>query len=189
MKIKQLFGYGLLIKSLPKYRVSDCICVWLILVSLNASAQYKAKLTAKNPQKCLPTPTKITKISMKTQSEKSEKNVLQQPLQQAGTSPRTGFYRDGFCSTGPDDLGVHVVASVVTDEFLQFSKSRGNDLITPYPLYDFPGLKAGDKWCLCASRWREALNAGVAPPVILEATHEKALDFVSLEDLKTHQAR
>lgn len=112
-------------------------------------------------------------------------NVLGKPLEIAGTKPITGFYRDGFCATGPEDKGVHVVAAVVTDEFLQFSKSRGNDLISPNPLYGFPGLKANDKWCLCASRWKEAYDAGVAPPVILEATHEKALRFATLDELKS----
>ncbi len=116
---------------------------------------------------------------------KHGKNILETDLQIAGTSPITGFYRDGYCSTGIDDVGVHVVAAVLTDEFLQFSKAQGNDLITPNSRYGFPGLKAGDKWCLCAARWKEALKAGVAPPVILEATHEKTLDFVTLEEIKS----
>ncbi len=98
----------------------------------------------------------------------------------------TGFYRDGFCHTGPGDIGLHTVCVVVTDEFLQFSRRRGNDLITPAPDYQFPGLKAGDKWCLCVSRWAEALEAKMAPPVVLEATHASALEFVSLEDLQAH---
>ena len=117
-------------------------------------------------------------------TKKGEKNVLGTDLQIAGKSPLTGFYRDGFCSTGDLDVGVHVVAAVVTDKFLQYSKARGNDLITPYPAYGFPGLKAGDKWCLCAARWKEAYDAGVAPPVILEATHEKALEYVTIEQLR-----
>ena len=120
---------------------------------------------------------------------KHGKNILKTELQIAGTSPITGFYRDGYCSTGADDMGVHVVAAVLTDEFLQFSKAQGNDLITPNPLYGFPGLKAGDKWCLCAARWKEAFKAGVAPPVLLEATHEKALEFVTLEEIKSVNVR
>ena len=121
---------------------------------------------------------------MKNRSKTGEKNVLGSDLQIAGTNPLTGYYRDGFCSTGESDRGVHVIAATITDEFLQFSKSKGNDLITPIPEYNFPGLKAGDCWCLCALRWKEAFDAGVAPPVILEATHEKALKFATIEELK-----
>jgi uncharacterized protein (DUF2237 family) len=98
----------------------------------------------------------------------------------------TGFYRDGSCHTGPQDVGTHVVCARVTQAFLEFSVARGNDLVTPVPQFHFPGLNPGDKWCLCALRWKEALDAGVAPPVVLAATHEKALDFVALEDLKRH---
>ena len=115
-----------------------------------------------------------------------EKNVFGGKLETCCTSPMTGFYRDGCCRTGPQDLGLHVICAEVTEEFLQFSKARGNDLSTPNPEYDFPGLKSGDRWCLCALRWKEALDAGVAPPVILAATHELALEVVSLEDLKRH---
>ena len=121
---------------------------------------------------------------MKNRTKTGEKNVLGSDLQIAGTNPLTGYYRDGFCSTGESDRGVHVIAATLTDEFLQFSKSMGNDLITPIPEYNFPGLKAGDCWCLCALRWKEAFDAGVAPPVILEATHEKALEFATIEALK-----
>lgn len=96
----------------------------------------------------------------------------------------TGFYRTGSCDTGPEDRGVHVVCAQMTPAFLNFSRDRGNDLITPIPEYNFPGLKAGDRWCLCATRWQEAYEAGVAPPVVLEATHEAALNYVSLEDLQ-----
>ncbi len=113
-----------------------------------------------------------------------EKNVLGTDLKMAGTDPLTGYYRDGFCSTGASDRGVHVIAAMLTDEFLQFSKSKGNDLITPMPQYNFPGLKAGDNWCLCATRWKEAYDAGVAPPVNLNATHEKALEFATLQQLE-----
>lgn len=113
------------------------------------------------------------------------KNVFGADLHIAGTKPVTGYYRDGFCSSGSDDRGVHVIAAILTADFLEFSKSRGNDLVTPIPAYDFPGLKANDKWCLCATRWKEAFDAGVAPPVILNATHEKALEFVTLEELQS----
>lgn len=114
------------------------------------------------------------------------KNVLGTPLQPCGTDPMTGFYRDGCCRTGPQDVGVHVVCAEVTAEFLAFSKARGNDLSTPNPMYQFPGLRPGDRWCLCAPRWKEALEAGKAPKVVLEATHISALEFVDLEDLQAH---
>ena len=121
---------------------------------------------------------------MENKIKKGEKNVLGTDLQIAGTNPLTGYYRDGFCSTGESDSGIHVIAATLTDDFLAFSKSQGNDLITPFPQYNFPGLKAGDCWCLCARRWKEAYDASVAPPVILEATHEKALEFATIEELK-----
>ena len=121
---------------------------------------------------------------MENKIKKGEKNVLGTNLQIAGTNPLTGYYRDGFCSTGESDRGVHVIAATLTDEFLDFTKSQGNDLTTPSPQYNFPGLKAGDNWCLCALRWKESFDAGVAPPVILEATHEKALEFATIEELK-----
>ncbi len=114
------------------------------------------------------------------------KNVLGEPLEVCCTSPMTGFYRDGVCTTGAGDFGVHVVCAEVTEEFLAFTKSRGNDLSTPVPAFDFPGLKPGDRWCLCASRWKEALDAGVAPPVVLSATHASAVEHVSLNELKQH---
>jgi uncharacterized protein (DUF2237 family) len=100
----------------------------------------------------------------------------------------TGFYRDGFCRTGAEDAGVHTVCAVMTAEFLQFSRARGNDLSTPRPEFQFPGLKPGDRWCLCAPRWAEALQAGMAPLVVLEATHMQTLEFVDLEDLRRHAA-
>lgn len=112
------------------------------------------------------------------------KNVLGGKLEICCTSPMTGYYRDGKCNTGGGDFGAHVVCAQVTEEFLRFTKSRGNDLITPAPEFDFPGLKPGDRWCLCASRWKEALDAGVAPPVILSATHASALEYVSFEELR-----
>jgi uncharacterized protein (DUF2237 family) len=114
------------------------------------------------------------------------RNVLGGKLQGCCTDPMTGFYRNGRCDTGPGDAGVHVVCARMTAEFLAFTRSRGNDLSTPVPMYQFPGLKPGDKWCLCAARWKEALEAGQAPPVVLESTHISALEFVDLEDLKAH---
>ena len=98
----------------------------------------------------------------------------------------TGFYRDGFCNTGAGDFGAHVVCAVMTAEFLSYTKAQGNDLSTPVPAYQFPGLKPGDRWCLCAARWQESLDAGVAPPVVLSATHAMALEYVSMDDLKRH---
>lgn len=114
------------------------------------------------------------------------KNVLSTELQTCSTDPMTGYYRDGCCNTGGGDYGVHVVCAVMTDEFLEFSKAAGNDLSTPIPEYQFPGLKAGDQWCLCAQRWQEAFKAGKAPNVLLEATHMSALEFIDLDDLKMH---
>ncbi|MGK7900735.1 MAG: DUF2237 family protein [Hormoscilla sp.] len=113
-------------------------------------------------------------------------NVLGGPLQVCCTSPMTGFYRNGKCDTGAGDFGVHVVCAQVTEEFLAFTKRQGNDLSTPVPGYNFPGLQPGDRWCLCASRWQQALDAGVAPPVVLSATHAAALEHVSLNDLKKY---
>jgi uncharacterized protein (DUF2237 family) len=115
-----------------------------------------------------------------------QRNVLGGLLLPCCTSPMTGFYRTGSCHTGPDDLGLHVVCAKMTREFLDFSVYRGNDLVTPHPEAGFPGLKPGDKWCLCAARWKEALDAGRAPPVVLAGTHETALQVVSLDALKRH---
>lgn len=114
------------------------------------------------------------------------KNVLGGNLELCCTSPMTGFLRNGRCDTGAMDIGVHVVCAEVTEEFLTFTKARGNDLSTPAPQYGFPGLKPGDCWCLCATRWKEALDANVAPPVNLKATHEAALEYVEMEDLNKH---
>lgn len=114
------------------------------------------------------------------------KNVLGGELQSCCTDPMTGFYRDGFCRTGADDSGRHTVCIRATSEFLEFCRSVGNDLSTPMPQYAFPGVNDGDKWCLCVLRWKEALEAGMAPQVVLEATHESALQVVSLEDLQMH---
>ena len=112
------------------------------------------------------------------------RNVLGEPLEVCCPDPVTGFYRTGRCETGPEDVGRHVVCAVMTAEFLAFSKARGNDLSTPRPAFGFPGLKPGSRWCLCAARWQEAHEAGQAPSVVVTATHEAALEVVSLADLK-----
>ncbi len=116
-------------------------------------------------------------------------NVLGTELECCCLEPRTGFYRDGFCRTGPGDVGLHTVCAMMTDEFLAFSKAAGNDLSTPLSAYGFPGLTDGDKWCLCVTRWKEAFDAGCAPPVVLEATHSSVVEFVDLADLRTHEVR
>ena len=119
----------------------------------------------------------------------SARNVFGAPLACCCTSPLTGFNRDGYCHTGPHDLGSHTVCAEMTAAFLDFSSRHGNDLVTPRPEFGFPGLRPGDRWCLCVSRWKEALEAGVAPPVLLAATHEKALEVVTLEQLQAHERR
>ena len=113
-------------------------------------------------------------------------NVIGTELEPCSFDPLTGFYRDGCCNVGGDDLGVHAVCAVMTDEFLAFSKSVGNDLSTPMPQHGFAGLRAGDQWCLCAPRWQEAFEAGAAPQVRLRATHIAALEWTRLDDLKAH---
>jgi hypothetical protein len=113
-------------------------------------------------------------------------NILGGPLQTCSMDPKTGFFRDGCCNTGPRDRGNHTVCAVMTEAFLRFTQSCGNDLSTPRPEFDFPGLEPGDRWCLCASRWQEAHEAGIAPPVVLEATHEKALSVVDRAALNAH---
>jgi uncharacterized protein (DUF2237 family) len=115
-----------------------------------------------------------------------DRNVLGGPIEACSMAPRTGFYRDGCCNTGPEDLGLHIVCVQVTREFLDFARGQGNDLITPAPRFGFPGLKPGDRWCVCAATWRQAYEAGVAPPVVLRATHEEALAVVPLSALKEH---
>ena len=116
-----------------------------------------------------------------------QKNVLDSELQICGIDPTTGFYRDGCCNTGPGDVGTHTVCAIMTDEFLEYSKIKGNDLISPRLEFDFPGLKPGDAWCLCALRWEEARQAGCAPRVKLTSTNIKTLEMVDFEDLKAHQ--
>lgn len=122
----------------------------------------------------------ILSITMK---ESAPQNVFGEALQTCCTEPMTGYYRNGKCQTGNDDLGTHVACAVLSKEFLDFTKSKGNDLSTPIPAYDFPGLKPGDKWCLCILRWKEAYEAGVAPALDLKATNKKALEYVSMEIL------
>jgi uncharacterized protein (DUF2237 family) len=113
-------------------------------------------------------------------------NVLGQPLKDCSFDPLTGYFRDGCCKTSSVDTGSHVICARVTQEFLTFSLAQGNDLMTPRPAYQFPGLQPGDQWCLCAMRWKEAFDAGVAPPVVLESTNERALHYVTLEQLQQH---
>lgn len=113
-------------------------------------------------------------------------NVLGEPLMPCALDPLTGFYRDGSCNTGPEDIGRHLVCVEMTAEFLAFSAARGNDLSTPMPIFGFEGLKPGDRWCLCADRWQEAYEAGRAPKVILVSTHEGALEVCQLEALTEH---
>lgn len=114
------------------------------------------------------------------------RNVLGTELQSCCTNPMTGFYRNGLCTTGADDYGLHIVCACMTEAFLAFSRAQGNDLSAPNPENHFPGLHAGDRWCLCVERWKEARDAGVAPPVVLEATHMSTIEFVSLEELREH---
>jgi uncharacterized protein (DUF2237 family) len=115
-----------------------------------------------------------------------QRNVFGEPIATCSEKPLTGFYRSGCCETGPEDAGVHTVCIEATADFLAFSKARGNDLSTPCPEYGFAGLKPGDRWCLCAARWQEALEAGAAPRVVLASTHEATLRIVQLADLKRH---
>jgi uncharacterized protein (DUF2237 family) len=117
----------------------------------------------------------------------NQKNVLDTNLEPCGIDPITGFYRDGYCNTGPGDLGTHTVCALVTDEFLEYSKSKGNDLSTPRPEFGFLGLKAGDRWCLCALRWEEARKAGCAPRIKLTSTNIKTLEIIELKYLKAYQ--
>ena len=123
---------------------------------------------------------------MTTRYDETALNVLGQELLPCSNAPLTGFFRNGCCETGPDDLGLHTVCAVMTAEFLAFSRRAGNDLSTPRPDLHFPGLRPGDRWCLCAPRWKEALDAGAAPGVVLEATHEETLAIVTLDVLKAY---
>ncbi len=130
-------------------------------------------------------PQTISRSASTPATDPTARNVLGTELENCSLDPLTGFFRDGFCNTGQHDRGLHVVCARMTAEFLEFSRSRGNDLMTARPEFHFPGLKPGDQWCLCALRWKEAFEEGVAPPVVLQATHECALDVVSLEDLRS----
>jgi uncharacterized protein (DUF2237 family) len=121
-----------------------------------------------------------------TGEDGAQRNVFGDPVATCSLAPRTGFFRDGCCNTGPEDIGLHTVCVEVTAEFLAFSRARGNDLSSPRPELGFPGLRPGDRWCLCAARWQEALEAGAAPRVVLAATHEATLEIVTLADLKRH---
>jgi uncharacterized protein len=158
-----------------KNKILQSIVMFITIVSFAQTKENCLIIKNKNP--------KVKKMEM------SQKNVFGTELKLASLDPITGFFRTGYCSTDSNDRGVHVVAAVVTDEFLKYSLSQGNDLISPYPASGFPGLKAGNIWCLCAIRWKEALDAGVAPPVILEATNIKALEYVTLEELKSKVAK
>jgi uncharacterized protein (DUF2237 family) len=120
--------------------------------------------------------------------DEGARNVLGGELAPCSNAPVTGFFRNGCCETGPDDTGLHTVCAVMSAEFLAFSRAAGNDLSTPQPQYGFPGLKPGDRWCLCAPRWKEALDAGMAPQLVLEATHEETLAIVTLGVLKDYAA-
>lgn len=135
---------------------------------MEAFAGLKRRYLAPEPSYCLSMP----------------KNVLGGKLACCCTRPLTGFYRDGFCRTDEQDEGRHVVCAIMTEAFLTFTRSRGNDLTTPRPEFSFPGLKPGDRWCLCALRWREASESGVAPPVLLACTHERALQYINLDTLR-----
>ncbi len=146
---------------------------------------FSAATFSQTKENCFIVSSKNAKVK---KMETTQKNVLGTDLQLASKDPITGYFRTGFCATDSNDRGVHVVAAVVTDEFLKYSLSKGNDLISAYPASGFPGLKAGNVWCLCALRWKEAHEAGVAPPVILEATNIKALDYVTLKALKSKKA-
>ena len=115
-----------------------------------------------------------------------QRNVFGESIETCSIRPMTGFYRSGCCHTGEDDAGMHTICILMTAEFLAFSKMRGNDLSTPLPEFGFSGLQPGDRWCLCAERWKEALEAGMAPRVVLQATHENTLEVVSIEDLKRY---
>ena len=123
---------------------------------------------------------------MTTRYEPGARNVLGGELQPCSVDPVTGFFRNGCCETSAEDVGMHTVCAVMTAEFLAFSQRAGNDLTTPQPDFNFPGLKPGDRWCLCAPRWQEALDAESAPRVVLRATHEGALDYCTLADLKRY---
>ena len=117
-------------------------------------------------------------------SEEDQLNIFNEPLEACSFDPVTGFFRSGCCETSEQDSGSHTVCAIMTEEFLKFSKSKGNDLSTPFPAFDFPGLNSGDRWCLCAARWLEAYEAGSAPSIIARATHRRALEIIPMEAMK-----
>lgn len=140
------------------------------------------------PSECLPEPANDCAIPPQIEPAPNAQNVLGGALEPCSAAPLTGFRRTGRCETGPEDRGVHVVCGEMTEAFLSYTRGAGNDLSTPRPEYDFPGLVSGDRWCLCAARWAEALAAGVAPPVVLEATQDAALQTIELGSLRAHAA-
>jgi uncharacterized protein len=153
-----------------------------LILSCNAIYAQQTKVKKAKPN-CIIAKSKITETNMVN----TQKNVLGTEIKLASIDPMTGYFRTGYCNTDANDRGLHVVAAVVTKEFLEYSKTQGNDLMSPYPASNFPGLKPGNVWCLCVLRWKEALTAGVAPPVILEATNIKALEYVTLAELTAHK--
>lgn len=153
-------------------------------------ASVEALATAQGNACTVPSPEPASALLGAVRSaDQAARNVDGAPLATCSLAPKTGFHRDGLCTTGPSDRGKHVVCAEVTAEFLDYTAGRGNDLSTPSPAHDFPGLRPGDRWCLCASRWHEALAAGVAPPVLLEATSDAALRHVSRAELDAHAMR
>ena len=157
---------------------------YAILFIMLSFAGFASAQQCEKPYKNTKKTSKKTEKKMDATKVSAQLNVLGEALQPCCFNPMTGYTRNGSCETVDNDYGVHVICANLTTEFLEYSKVQGNDLMTPTPY--FPGLKAGDQWCLCAVRWREALQAGVAPPVVLGSTHQKALQFVTLEDLKSH---
>lgn len=153
------------------------VAYWLLLSLIWSTAQLHA-------QTCGPSAAHDNNLGRTTME--ARQNVLGGTLTQCGCSPMTGFFRDGFCRTDDRDFGSHTVCAIVTEDFLKFTRSRGNDLSSPAPQYGFPGLKAGDRWCLCVKRWKEAFDAGMAPSVVLEATDKAALNVVTLDELLQH---
>ena len=169
------------------FRTLTIACLSLFSLKAHAdSACLVPDITKKAASSCIQGVGNIKLGAPMTLPSTLAKNILGTELTPCGRDPVTGFYRDGSCKTGPYDSGTHTVCAVVTEAFLRFTRSRGNDLSTPRPEYGFPGLKPGQRWCLCAARWLEAFQAGVAPPVVLEATNEKTLSIVPIEALKKH---
>ena len=158
--------------------------------SLNHQTTKAQSVPQRSAPQCLGLPpidqNQMAKNQQSSSSSKKALNVLDTPLQSCGTNPITGFERDGFCHTGSRDRGVHVVCAQMTEAFLSYTRSQGNDLSSPAPRYGFPGLKPGDRWCLCASRWMQAVKVGVAPPIKLESTEAKALRYAPLSLLQSY---